>query len=172
MKINQDLQKWWYRPQVSANKGFGFDIGPKPKEWFRSFTTWDNDLVAAPAIVRECPRKNKSYKSFNSIANCIFCKSLANLLNICEAKLTIWVAYDDSEKQFWMENSLLVILILLTMVFCYQNCSDLLREKIVLVIKKNFWGWRPRVCEKFWDHLNNLFKQWKVRTISGNRMLF
>ena len=23
-----------------------------------------------------------------------------------------------------------------------------------------------------WDHLNNLFKQWKVRTISGNRMLF
>ena len=24
-------------------------------------------------------------------------------------------------------------------VFCYQNCSDLLWEKIVLVIKKNFW---------------------------------
>ena len=24
------------------------------------------------------------------------------------------------------------------MVFCYQNCSDLLREKIVLVIEKNF----------------------------------
>ena len=38
------------------------------------------------------------------------------------------------------------------MVFCYQNYSDLLWEKIVLVIK-NF----------FWDHLNNLFKQWKVR---------
>ena len=26
----------------------------------------------------------------------------------------------------------------LEMVFCYQNCSDLLGEKIVLVIKKNF----------------------------------
>ena len=26
-----------------------------------------------------------------------------------------------------------------TMVFCYQNCSDLLWEKIVLVIKKNFF---------------------------------
>jgi hypothetical protein len=25
------------------------------------------------------------------------------------------------------------------MVFCYQNCSDLLWEKIVLVVKKNFW---------------------------------
>ena len=25
-----------------------------------------------------------------------------------------------------------------TMVFCYQNCSDLQREKIVLVIEKNF----------------------------------
>ena len=28
----------------------------------------------------------------------------------------------------------------LKMVFCYQNCSDLLWEKIVLVIKKNFWN--------------------------------
>ena len=28
------------------------------------------------------------------------------------------------------------------MVFCYQNCSDLLWEKIVLLIEKNF----------FWDH--------------------
>ena len=25
-----------------------------------------------------------------------------------------------------------------TVVFCYQNCSDLLREKIVLAIEKNF----------------------------------
>ena len=50
------------------------------------------------------------------------------------------------------------------MVFCYQNCSDLLSEKIVLVIKKNL--------QKFWDNKNNFFKQWKVRTIFGNRMLF
>ena len=28
------------------------------------------------------------------------------------------------------------------MVFCYQNCSDLLGEKIVLAIKKNFWNSR------------------------------
>ena len=34
------------------------------------------------------------------------------------------------------------------MVFCYQNCSDLLWEKIVLVIKKNFGNSRPQ-----WDFL-------------------
>ena len=35
------------------------------------------------------------------------------------------------------------------MVFCYQNCSDLLVEKIVLVIKKTFEirGWRPKICK-------------------------
>ena len=30
----------------------------------------------------------------------------------------------------------------LEMVFCYQNCSDLLLEKIVLVIEKNFFNSR------------------------------
>ena len=81
------------------------------------------------------------------------------------------------------------------MVFCCQNCSDLLWEQIVLVIKngillpklfwptvkkivleieKNFWNSRPSASnvQKFWDHWNNLFKQWKVRTIFGNRMLW
>ena len=61
-----------------------------------------------------------------------------------------------------------------SLVFCYQNCSDLLWENNVLVIKKNFWNSRLKAenLEKFWDHLNNLSKQWKVRTISGSRMLF
>ena len=36
-----------------------------------------------------------------------------------------------------------------TMVFCYQNCSDLLWEKIVLVIEKNFWNSRPRIYKFF-----------------------
>ena len=60
-----------------------------------------------------------------------------------------------------------------TMVFRYQNCSDLLWDKNVLVIKKNFWNLRLKAknLQNFWDHLNNLFKQWKVRTISGNRIL-
>ena len=59
-------------------------------------------------------------------------------------------------------------------VFCYHNCSDLLWEKIVLVIEKDFWNSRLNAenLQNFWDHLNNLFKQCKVRTISGSRMLF
>ena len=41
------------------------------------------------------------------------------------------------------------------------KCYDLLWEKIVRVMEKNFW-----------DHWNNFFKQWKVRTIFGKRILF
>ena len=35
------------------------------------------------------------------------------------------------------------------MVFCYQNCSDQLWEKIVPVIEKNFWNSRLK-AENFW----------------------
>ena len=35
------------------------------------------------------------------------------------------------------------------MVFCYQNCSDLLWEKIVLVIEKNFGNSRLLICKIF-----------------------
>ena len=39
-------------------------------------------------------------------------------------------------------------------VFCYQNCSDLLWEKIVIVIEKNCWNSRLKAenFQKFWDH--------------------
>ena len=60
------------------------------------------------------------------------------------------------------------------MVFCYQNCSDLLWEKIVFVIEKIFWNSRLKVenLQKFWDYSNNLLKQWKVRIIFGNKIFF
>ena len=35
------MQFWYwlqYGPKVSANLGFGFGIGPKPKQWFRLYT--------------------------------------------------------------------------------------------------------------------------------------
>ena len=37
------------------------------------------------------------------------------------------------------------------MVFCYQNCSNLLWERIVLVIEKKIeiWGWRSRIFKNF-----------------------
>ena len=40
------------------------------------------------------------------------------------------------------------------MVFCYQNCSDLLWEKMVLVIEKNFWNSRLKEenLQNVWDH--------------------
>ena len=40
------------------------------------------------------------------------------------------------------------------MVFCYQNCSDLLWEKIVLAIEKNVWNSRLRAenLQNFLDH--------------------
>ena len=45
------------------------------------------------------------------------------------------------------------------MVFCYQNCSDLLWEKIVLVIEKNFWNSRLNLfmITYFWGTLNFSF---------------
>ena len=60
------------------------------------------------------------------------------------------------------------------LVCCYHNCSDLVWEKNILTIEKNFRNSRLKAenFQNFWDHWNNLFKQWKVRTISGNRMLF
>ena len=47
-------------------------------------------------------------------------------------------------------------------------------RKNALVIEKNFWNSRLKSenSQNLLDHLNNLFKQWKVRTIPGNRMLF
>ena len=39
-------------------------------------------------------------------------------------------------------------------VFCYQNCSDLLWEKNVQVIEKNFWNSRLKAenLQNLWDH--------------------
>ena len=44
--------------------------------------------------------------------------------------------------------------VLKRMVFYYQNCSDVLWEKIVIVIEKNFWNSRLKAenLQKFWDH--------------------
>ena len=43
---------------------------------------------------------------------------------------------------------------LVIIIFCYQNCSDLLWEKNVLVIEKLFWNSRLKAenLQNFWDH--------------------
>ena len=48
-----------------------------------------------------------------------------------------------------------------SMVFSYQNCSDLLWEKIVLVIEKNFWNSRLKAAN-FLKNLVYWIEQWKV----------
>ena len=63
------------------------------------------------------------------------------------------------------------------LIFCYRNCSDLLWEKNVLVIEKKLLKFEAegRKFSKFLRLLNRtifLFKQWKVRTIFGNKMHF
>ena len=50
------------------------------------------------------------------------------------------------------------------MVFCYQNCSDLLWEKFVLVIQKNFWKLRLK-AENFAKILRSL--EQSIQTVKG-----
>ena len=60
------------------------------------------------------------------------------------------------------------------MVFCYQNCSDPLWEKNILVIKKNFWNSKLKAenLQNVWDHKNNLFEQWSFITIFETECFF
>ena len=41
--------------------------------------------------------------------------------------------------------------------------------EIVLMIEKNFWDLRLKTknLQKFWDHYNNLFKQWMLNAFSN-----
>ena len=64
-------------------------------------------------------------------------------------------------------------MVLKEMVFCYQNCSDLLTESIVLVIEKKLLKLEAegREFEKILRSLEQFIQTVKERTISGDRML-
>ena len=49
------------------------------------------------------------------------------------------------------------------MVFCYQNCFDILLEKFVLVIEKTFWNFRLKV-ENLQNNLRSL-EQSDIQTV-------
>ena len=66
----------------------------------------------------------------------------------------------------WSKN---VVLNEVELVFCYQNCSDLLCEKIVLVIEKNFWNLRLK-AEKFAKTLRSIGKF--IHTMKGQTNAF
>ena len=54
------------------------------------------------------------------------------------------------------------------MVFCFQIFLAYCEKKIDRLIEKNFWNSRlnAEYLQTFWDHKNNLFKQWKASTIT------
>ena len=57
----------------------------------------------------------------------------------------------------------------------YVSNGILLPNLFWPTVRENCSSDRGKLAEnlqKFWDHQNNLFKQWKVWTIFGNRMLF
>ena len=83
---------------------------------------------------------------YNSIIRPKFYNSSHNLKEIIQIK--------KEEGSNWIKENFLILrkkFPLEKMVFCYQNCSGLLWEKIVLVIEKTFEirGWRPRICKIF-----------------------
>ena len=90
--------------------------------------------------------------------NLIFTQSLRNSALLPEIFLTLQSGslYSIPDQHMRLEA---------TLVFCYQICSDLQWEKIVLVIEKHFWNSRLKAgnLQEFRDHYNNLFKHWKVR---------
>ena len=95
--------------------------------------------------------------------------------------------YDSDKKSSWLHLLLTLAIHLLFQLNVQSKHLDFsnkwyfvtknvwqLWEKNVLVIEKIFWNSRLKAenLQKLWYHLNNLFKQWKVWTIFGNRMLF
>ena len=60
------------------------------------------------------------------------------------------------------------------MVFCYQNCCDLLWEKNVVVIEKKFWKYEAegREFAHFLESLEQFIQTVKGQNIFGNRILF
>ena len=60
----------------------------------------------------------------------------------------------DALKIFLHQVEIITSINRMYLVFCYQNCSDLLWEKMVLVIEKNFWNSRLKVenLQNVWDH--------------------
>ena len=62
--------------------------------------------------------------------------------------------HQDFSLNFYKFHFLQVRCVFKKLVFCCQNCSDLLWEKIVLVIEKHCWNSRLNAenLQIFWDH--------------------
>ena len=90
------------------------------------------------------PIVNKNIQALFSIERKLLHKHIRNMISKQMEKVTANVGKRKCDKIYSTN-------LIKTMVFCYQNCSDLLWQKIVLVIEKTFEirGWRPRICKIF-----------------------
>ena len=81
---------------------------------------------------------------------------------------TIWKKYLDWETYKKVKNGILLPKLFWPTV--RKKCSSDWEKNLKLEAE----GWRLKAqnVQKIWDHKNNLFKQWKFRTIFDNRMLF
>ena len=97
----------------------------------------------------------------------------------------IWISswlilsYPVQFNQYYLEISTIRLFFSLFLLFSFF--TGILLPKLFwptvrkfLAIEKKFWNSRLKAenLQSIWDHYNNLFKQWKVRTIFGNRMIF
>ena len=134
-------------------------------------------------------KEKKIYLLFDDSAIVCFNKVFVVLFFILRVFcLTDIVSLQNLSKYYttndcWVPVCLFCLLILLLMyLITMLEVNGILLPKLfwptarknVLVIKKNFWNSRLKAknWQNFWDRYNNLFKQWKVRTIFGSRMLF
>ena len=65
-----------------------------------------------------------------------------------------------AKKEEKLEKILAFMLGNLDMVFCFENCADLLWQK-------NCFSDQEKLLQNLWDHQNDLFEPWKDRTIFG-----
>ena len=78
---------------------------------------------------------------------------MSQLSNFCGSNLHVRCNYRYETYLFDVAHWL--------MTFCYQNCSDLLWEEIVIVIEKNFWNSRLKA-----ENLQIFEINWKIHSNS------
>ena len=86
--------------------------------------------------------------------------------NICITLLQILCSCKNTQDHCFLGNSLFALFLhsKSALAFCYQNGSDTLWEKIVLVIGKNFWNSRLKV-----ENLQNFSRSLEqfIKTVKG-----
>ena len=107
----------------------------------------ESQRVAKPHIqkLRFCTVAERICLSYKSPYS-----QLEQLLHICKNQVDILLLalqHVDLLNQIWS-------IACAEILFCYQNCSDLLWEKTVLVTQKNFWNIRLKAdnLQNFWGH--------------------